>query len=74
MDWDTVHGEKARRVEPSAPALVETRWRLRTPRGRIITCAIYRDAAPGFEVRAGFTTTIYCGRSRPRRLKRPRRF
>jgi hypothetical protein len=45
-----------RRPEPEARLdLLETAWRLRTPRGRILTCAIYRTDTPGVEVRAGFS-------------------
>src|SRR5262245_14460888 len=33
---------------------LETCWRMRGPRGRILACGIYRDDGPGFDVRAGY--------------------
>lgn len=35
--------------------LLETCWRLRGPSGRVLTCAVYRIAAPGVEVRVGYS-------------------
>ena len=54
MDWNRAH-DTAAAITPAAPTVVESCWQLRTPRGRVITCAIYRDVAPGFDVRCGFS-------------------
>ena len=40
--------------EPGAPMPIEVCWRIRTPNNKVVTCGIYRDAAPGLEVRAFF--------------------
>src|SRR5687768_7319430 len=55
MDWDSLRGEKSRPKEPAPLDLIEMSWRVRTPSGRVLTCGIYRNAAPGLEVRAGFS-------------------
>jgi hypothetical protein len=51
--WDermTRRPEREPRLE-----LLETCWKLRTPKGRLLTCGIYRTDVPGLEVRAGFS-------------------
>lgn len=35
--------------------LLEVCWHIRTPNGKVVTCAVYRDAAPGLDVRAQFS-------------------
>ena len=35
--------------------LVGSCWQLRAPSGRVVTCAIYMDGAPGFELRVRFS-------------------
>lgn len=55
MDWGSVHGEKARRIESPAPRLLETCWRVRTRQRPHRDLGIYADNAPGLEVRAGFS-------------------
>jgi hypothetical protein len=54
VDWNHVYTPAAP-AGPSAPALLEVCWQLRAPSGRVITCGIYRDAAPGLDVRCGFS-------------------
>jgi hypothetical protein len=34
--------------------LLEERWRVVGPSGRVVTCAVYRPKGPGVEVRAGY--------------------
>jgi hypothetical protein len=57
MDWNRGTHDAAvpTTPEPSSSALIETVWRLRAPSGRVLTCGIYRDAAPGLDVRCGFS-------------------
>ena len=50
MDWDAPRSHET----ASPPRLLETCWRVKTPSGRIVSCGIYADSAPGLEVRAGF--------------------
>lgn len=55
VDWSNVRGDAPRGAERLPPLrLLETCWRLRSPRGRVITCGIYQTTAPGLEVRAGY--------------------
>ncbi|HEU4692810.1 MAG TPA: hypothetical protein VFS23_30825 [Vicinamibacterales bacterium] len=43
-----------RTADPQPAAiLIEERWKVTGPRGDVITCAVYRDVAPGVEVRVG---------------------
>jgi hypothetical protein len=56
INWDSLRGETARGAELRRPTLIETCWHLRAPSGRrLITSAIYRDAASGLEVRVGYS-------------------
>ena len=57
MDWTRgTHNAGAAKVnEPPVPEPFEVCWELRSPSGRVITCAIYRDAAPGIDVRCTFS-------------------
>ena len=55
MDWDNVRTPAQRKPDPPASTLLETCWRLRAPSGRVITCGIYRDAAPWLDVQVGFS-------------------
>jgi hypothetical protein len=54
MDWNNVRAAAQRPADPPAAALLETCWQLRAPSGRVISCGIFRDAAPGL-VRCGFS-------------------
>jgi hypothetical protein len=54
MDWDRVRSKPAR-SDPPAPEVLEVCWRVRTPNNKVVTCGIFRDAAPGVEVRASFS-------------------
>lgn len=51
--WDEMFAPRP----PVGPTLklLETCWRVRTPSGRVVSCGIYADNAPGLEVRAGFS-------------------
>ena len=53
MDWNRVNTPAPARPDPPSATLLETCWRLRAPSGRVITCGVYRDAAPGLDVRVG---------------------
>jgi hypothetical protein len=56
MDWDNVRGENPRPLAPPPLLhLIEERWRVVGPTGRIITCAVYGVEGPGVEVRAGYS-------------------
>lgn len=57
MDWDsrTWDHKPASRPEPPAPELLEECWRVRGPSQAPILCGIYRDAAPGVDVRCGYS-------------------
>jgi hypothetical protein len=55
MDWDRIYEPLPRRVDMPGERVVETCWRIRVPGGRVLTCTIVLDAAPGLDVRAGFT-------------------
>ena len=52
MDWDKVRTTPTP-LEPPTATLIEVCWRIRTPRGKVVTCGVYRDAAPGVDVRTG---------------------
>ena len=56
MDWTrgTHDAATLNRSEPPAATLVEICWYIRTPNAKLITCGVYRDSAPGFDVRAQF--------------------
>lgn len=55
IDWGNVRNTGGPRVVvPPTPTLVESCWRLRFGT-RLVACGIYSDAAPGLDVRAGFT-------------------
>lgn len=51
MDWSASDYVPLRRPEPPAPELLETCWCVQASGGPVFTCGIYRDAAPGLEVR-----------------------
>jgi hypothetical protein len=53
MDWTNVRGSQPIFATPTERTL-ETCWRMRGPSGRILSCAIVRDAASGLDVRAGY--------------------
>jgi hypothetical protein len=55
MDWDRAYTPSPALTDPAAPTPLEVYWRIRTPSNKVVTCAIVRDAAPGLEVRAGFS-------------------
>ncbi len=54
MDWSKARVDAKPADVPTA-TLVEVSWQLRAPSGRVITCGIYRDSAPGLDVRAQFS-------------------
>ena len=56
MDWSTgTHDHRpAPRSEPPKPTLLELSWQARSPRGRVLMCALYRGVAGRVEVRAGY--------------------
>jgi hypothetical protein len=54
MNWDTVKTPIGRSADPPAPELVELCWRMKGPSDKVLQCGIYRSAAPGVEVRAGY--------------------
>lgn len=53
MDWAASDYVPPPRTTPK-PQLVETCWRMKGPSGRLLECGIYRDVAPGFDVRCGY--------------------
>ena len=55
MDWNNVRTPQPRPQDPPSATLIEKAWQLRAPSGRVITCGIYSDAAPGLDVRVGFS-------------------
>src|SRR5687767_6981484 len=56
MDWNKVRNSPQRTPEPPRK-LVEMCWRMRSLQkaSRILSCGIYRDNAPGLEVRSGYS-------------------
>ena len=56
MDWNKVRSSPGRTHKPRLE-LVELRWRMRSRQKatRILSCGIYRDNAPGVEVRCGYS-------------------
>jgi hypothetical protein len=54
MDWAT-SGHTPGRTDPAAPQLLELVWQVRGPSGKLLACGIYRTAAPGLEVRVGYS-------------------
>jgi hypothetical protein len=55
-DWDTArHQPHSRRQALYGLELLEERWRVVGPTGRVVTCAVYRGNGPGVEVRAGYS-------------------
>ena len=56
MDWNKVRNSPGHTPEPRLE-LVELCWRMRSLQksSRILSCGIYRDNAPGFEVRCGYS-------------------
>jgi hypothetical protein len=55
MDRDKIHDGPSPRSPTTSLRLLETCWGMKTPSGRIVSCGIYADNAPGLEVRAGFS-------------------
>jgi hypothetical protein len=56
MDWNTVRQPATQKAYALSATLLETCWRFRsTHTGCVISCGIYRDAAPGLEVRCGYS-------------------
>jgi hypothetical protein len=56
MESATVTRAGTRRAkDPSDLELLEERWRVVGPSGRVVTCAVYRPKGPGVEVRAGYS-------------------
>lgn len=53
MDWGTHNAPPARRLEPPAPRLVETYWRVVGPSRKELSCGVYRTLA-GLELRCGY--------------------
>src|SRR5687767_14304352 len=70
MDWDRVRSAPASN-DPASPVALEVCWRVRTPSNRVVTCGLFRDEAPGVEVRAFFTDDDLI-RSQPNRGDRNR--
>ena len=71
MDWNKVRNSPGDTPETRLE-LIETCWRMGSSQKatRILSCGIYRDNAPGLEVRA---KTIFSGRSgRPKSAQRAR--
>ena len=54
-DWDTPRDQRHSRQTPYRLELLEERWRIVGPSGRVLTCAVYRGEGPGVEVRAGYS-------------------
>ena len=53
MDWSRVKDEP--RAQGAAPLeLIEACWCMKGPNGKVLQCGIYRSAAPGVELRAGY--------------------
>ena len=55
MDWNAVQKSSTHRDDPAPMKMIESCWRMRGPRGRVIACGIYHTPGiPGFEVRCGY--------------------
>lgn len=53
MDWSRVR-ETSQHPSAAPPERIEACWRIKGPSGKVFECGIYRTAAPGVEVRAGY--------------------
>jgi hypothetical protein len=53
MSGDGYSPFEGRRREPAMPVLVERLWRLRSPSGRVLSCALYLHPH-GIESRCGY--------------------
>jgi hypothetical protein len=54
MDWATHDHRPARRTELPRPTLLEAACQATSPRGKILTCALYRSVEGRVEVRAEY--------------------
>jgi hypothetical protein len=63
MGWHKVSAEGVRPEPAPLLELLEERWRVVGPSGRVLTCAVYRVEGPGVELRAGYSADrFHCTR------------
>ena len=56
MNWEKHDHRAPHRLDPPAPVLIETCWRvLIAHTGRIVRCALYRDAYDRLEIRCSYS-------------------
>ena len=54
MDWATPDHRPSARAEAPRPTLLEAAWQATSPRGRVLTCALYHGVGGRVEVRAEY--------------------